>query len=162
MRRRYVVAGLALAVGTGMWALPSANAGGSGDDKRDGEVFRVISREVDSADLDLGTPGFSLGDRFVFSDNLFKHGKVIGSAHGDCVLTRIQGQTGAFQCAVTAVFRGKGQITGQGVFAFTENETAPFALAVTGGTGRFKDAGGQVVVDGSADDFTVLTFKLDD
>jgi hypothetical protein len=162
MRRRYLVAGLAVAAGTGMWALPAASAGGGDHDNGHGDVFRVISHEVDSADLDLGKKGFSLGDRFVFSDNLSKHGKVIGSDHGECVITRIQGDSGAFQCAVTAVFNGKGQITVQGVVQFTAEETSPFTLAVTGGTGKFRDAGGQVVVDESAEEYTVLTFKLTD
>src|SRR3712207_7530080 len=50
---------------TGIWALPSASAGGEGHDDGDRTVIRVVTRQVDSADLDLGREGFSIGDRFV-------------------------------------------------------------------------------------------------
>jgi allene oxide cyclase-like protein len=165
MRRRYAVAGLAVAIGTGVWALPSASAGDREDDDhddRDGRVFRVISREVDSAEINLGPPAFGLGDRFVFTDNLYRRGKRVGTDHGECVTTRIesQGQGGTFQCLVTAVFR-RGQITAQGAVTFSD-DTSPFRVAITGGTGKFRDAAGQVVVDESAATYTVLTFQLED
>lgn len=151
----------AAAVGAGMWAIPSANAGGGDHRHGDSDVFRVSVREVDSAELDLGETGFGLGDRFVFSEDLYKRGKRVGSDHGECVLTRMQGQDGTFQCNVTAVFR-KGQLTIQGAFSFSEEEEQqPFVLAVTGGTGAFKGASGVVVVDETGDTST-LTFKLKD
>jgi len=163
MRRRYAVAGLAIALGTGLWALPSASAGGHDDDgdDRDAMVIRVLAREVDSADLDLGERGFSLGDRFVFTDNLFRHGRRVGTDHGECVATRIQRQAASFQCTATAVLRG-GQITAQGAVTFSEDSSAPFRLAITGGTGRFRDAGGQAVVRETGPRTTVLTFLLED
>jgi hypothetical protein len=164
MRRRYAaVAGVAVAMGTGLWALPLTSAGADDDHGEDGdhEVIRVMSREVDSADLDLGRRGFSIGDRFVFSDNLFRRGNRVGTDHGDCVTTRIQGPGSAFQCTATAVLRG-GQITAQGAVMFREDSSSRFTLAITGGTGRFRDAGGEVVVHETGNTTTVLTFKLED
>jgi hypothetical protein len=164
MRSRYVVAGVAVAVWTGIWALPAASAGGESGatDDESGQVIRVVSREVDSADLDLGKQGFTLGDRFVFTDNLFMHGKRVGSDHGECLVTRIHGESGSFECNVTAVFRGRGQITVQGAATFSEEEGSPVVLAVTGGTREFRDSGGQVRVDESAGDSTLLTFHLEE
>lgn len=165
MRRRYAVAGLAVVIGTAGWALPSASAGDrghdDGDDHGDARIIRVMSREVDSADLDLGERGFSLGDRFVFTDNLIRHGMRVGTDHGECTVTRMQGQAGSFQCIATAVFRGMGQITVQGVAMFSEDDSSPFRLAITGGTGRFSDAGGHLVVHerGASD---LLVFHLED
>jgi hypothetical protein len=150
-------------MGAGLWALPWTSAGADDDHGDDGdhEVIRVISREVDSADLDLGERGFSIGDRFVFSDNLFRHGNRVGTDHGECVTTRIQGPRGGFQCNATAVLR-RGQITAQGAVTFNQEQTGRFTLAVTGGTGRFRDAGGQVVVHETGIRTTVLTFMLED
>jgi len=163
MRRRYAVVGLAAAVGTGVWALPSASAGDRGDDDHGDrrQVIRVMSREVDSADLDLGKRGFSLGDRFVFSDNLFRHGMRVGTDHGECMATRIHGSRATFQCTATAVLR-RGQITVQGAVTFAEDGSAPFRLAVTGGTGRFRDAGGQLTVHESSGATSMLTFVLEE
>jgi len=161
MRRKYAVAGLAVAIGTGIWALPSASAGGEGHDDGDRTVIRVVTRQVDSADLDLGREGFSIGDRFVFTENLSRRGMRVGTDHGECVFTRIEPQGGAFQCTATAVFR-RGQITVQGAVTFSEDDPSRFTLAVTGGTGRFRDAGGQVVVRETSATRGVLTFMLED
>jgi hypothetical protein len=162
MRRSYGIAALsAAALGTaGFLALPAAGAGGGGGGHdAHGDSFTVGVREVDSVELDLGETGFGLGDRFIFSEDLLKRGKVVGSDHGECTLTRMHGETGWFQCAVTAVFYGKGQITVQGAFRFTEDETGRFSLPVTGGSGKFTGASGVVVVD-ETDDSSTLTFKL--
>lgn len=160
MRPIHGVVGLATAAlgAAGLWALP-ASAGGGGDGRHD-DTFRVTVREVDSVELDLGEPGFGLGDRFVFTEDLMKRGKVIGSDHGECTLTRMQGEAGWFQCVVTAVFHGKGQIAVQGAFKFDEDDTGRFVLPVTGGSGKFTGVSGVVVVDESGDTST-LTFKLD-
>ncbi len=157
MRRSNRVAALAVVLGTGLWVLPSGNAGA--DD--DSDWFRVTVREVDSAELNLGAKEFGLGDRFVFTEDLYQRGKRVGTDHGECVLTRLRGTGGTFNCNVSAVFAGKGQLTIQGAFTFTEDEGGRFVLAITGGTGRFRDAGGVVVVDETGERST-LTFKLDD
>ena len=160
MRRSLGMFAVAVLLGAGLWLLPSASAGGAGG-HGDWDVIRVDVHQVDSADLDLGDPGFGLGDRFVFTEDLLRHGKKVGTDHGECVLTRFRGERGFFQCSATAVFHGKGQITVQGVFSFNEeDEQRPFVLAVTGGTGKFRDAGGVVVVDETGPRST-LTFKLD-
>ncbi|WP_148575576.1 allene oxide cyclase barrel-like domain-containing protein [Nocardioides caldifontis] len=162
MRRSYGAAALtAVALGAaGWWILPaSAGGGGGGHDDR-GDTFRVEVREVDAVDLDLGERGFGIGDRFVFTEDLVKHGKVVGSDHGECTLTRLHGAGGWFQCTATAVFYGKGQITVQGAFRFSEGaESQRFALPVTGGSGKFTGADGVVIVDEDADSSS-LTFKL--
>lgn len=165
MRRNIGVAAVALGVGAGLWALPMASAD-HGDDGRgnDGRSkgFTVTVQEVDSVELDLGETGFGLGDRFVFTEDLYMRGKRVGSDHGECVLTRLieEGQSGTFHCNVTAIFDRWGQITVQGAFDFSENEEGePFRLAVTGGTGKFRDAGGEVIVDETGED-SLLTFKL--
>jgi len=163
MRRSYGATALtAVALGAaGWWVLPASAGGGDGDHDDDWDhAFRVTVREVDSADLDLGETGFGLGDRFVFTENLVKRGKVVGSDHGECTVTRLHGETGWFQCVVTAVFYGKGQITVQGALRFDESESSDrFTLPVTGGSGRFAGAGGVVVVDESGT--SSLTFKLE-
>jgi hypothetical protein len=59
------------------------------------------------------------------------------------------------------VFRG-GQITAQGAVTFNQVDASRFTLAVTGGTGRFRDAGGQVLVHETSGTTTVVTFMLED
>jgi hypothetical protein len=59
------------------------------------------------------------------------------------------------------VLRG-GQITAQGAVTFNQEDSGRFTLEVTGGTGRFRDAGGQVVVRETSGTTTVLAFMLED
>ena len=159
MRRSLGMFAVAVMAVAGLWLLPSASAGGGGHGGSD--TFRVSVRAVDDEDLNLGKREFGLGDRFVFTEDLYKNGKKVGSDHGECVLTRFTRGQGFFQCNVTAIFHGQGQITVQGVFSFRQDEEQrPFVIGITGGTGKFRDAGGVVVVDESGKTST-LTFKLD-
>jgi len=151
---------------TGLCLLPLASAqGGDGarDDDGGDDTFRVSIREIDFAELDLGDPGPSLGDRFVFTDDLYRRDKRVGSDYGECVLARLnEDQSSVIQCVVTANFPGKGQITAQGIVQFTEEEPdRPFRVAITGGTGKYRDAGGVVIVNETVEPGT-LTFRLTD
>lgn len=146
MRRIISVAILAIALAAGSLLLTSANADDRERDDQGSETIRLSLRNVDSAELDLGEEGFSLGDRFVFTDEAFRGGRLVGSAHGECTIVQIDGEDVSVQCLATWVLK-KGQLTSQGVVTFSESDEAPeFTIAVTGGTGRYKDAGGEARV----------------
>jgi hypothetical protein len=91
MRRRLslaIVAALVLAV----VIVPGASTSSSGvrsSDDDDVEVIRVTAITVQEAGLDLGEPGDSLGDQFVFSDDLFRGGEKVGTAGGIGTLVRL-------------------------------------------------------------------------
>jgi hypothetical protein len=158
MRRIIGVVVMALVMIAGL-SVFSASAGGDGS-SHDGGGLRLLSRTVDSADLDLGAAGPSLGDQFVFTDKLLMKGKVVGSDHGFCTLLRLEGNEATVQCVVTLVLNGKGQITVQGVAVFSENENPTFTLAITGGTDRFRNASGQLKVREVSDTDSVLRVQL--
>lgn len=146
MRRIISVAILATALAAGSILLTSANADDRERDDQGSETIRLSLRNVDSVELDLGEEGFGLGDRFVFTDDAFRKGRRVGSAHGECTVTRIDDEDVSSQCLVTVVLQ-KGQLTSQGVVTFSESEETPeFTIAITGGTGRYKDAGGEARV----------------
>jgi hypothetical protein len=163
MRRMIGIAVMALVLIAGISVFSSASAG-DGDSSNDGQTFRLLAKTVQAAELDLGDTGLSLGDQFVFTDDLFLKGKLVGSDHGFCMITRVE--EGAHQiaaeCVVTAVLDGKGQITVQGVAVFQETATAPFTLAITGGTDRFRGASGQVKVRELSDTEAILRVQLGD
>lgn len=143
MRRIISVAILAIALAAGSILLTSANANDRERDDEGGETIRLSLRNVDSVELDLGEEGFGLGDRFVFTDEAFRGGRRVGSAHGECTVVQIDDEDVSSQCLVTVVLP-KGQLMSQGVVTFSESDETPeFTLAVTGGTGRYKEAGGE-------------------
>ena len=141
-----------------------ASASGSRDkDDDDVKVIRVTEIIVQEAEIDLGEPGDSLGDQFVTSSDLFRAGEKVGVDGVVCTLVRLEPMVSATsQCVATAEFR-KGQITVQGLLTFSEEtEGEPFLLAITGGTGKYKEAHGELKVVQMSETESRLTFKIID
>jgi hypothetical protein len=115
--------------------------------------FTLTDKSSDDADnnfdVDVGDEGFGVGDYFVIgSDPLYNRAgnKQVGHTNGDCLLTELDEATFevTFECDVTFVLR-KGSITAEGPFSGTETSGSG-NLAVTGGTGRYRTAHGEVHV----------------
>ncbi len=162
MKRIIGILAVALALIVGNLTLTSATASSSSsNDHR--TTLHLVSNTVDEADLDFNEKGPSLGDQFVFTDNLFKNGKRVGEDHGSCTLVRITG-TGAsaeftVHCQVTLVLAA-GQITLQGAVTFTGQGPQTNTVAITGGTGAYQTAHGQVRVREVSETRTELTVQL--
>jgi hypothetical protein len=142
------IALLALAVSAVTPAL-----GSSGDER---ERIRVNSITTEEEFLDLGAEGFSLGDEIVFSTNLRKGGEQVGRLGVVCTFTSVENEEA--ECVATAWFRG-GQIAVQGLIA---GEPQSFVLPITGGSGKYEGAEGEVHVRQVSDTEEVLTFRLSD
>jgi hypothetical protein len=141
----------ALAVGVVSPAL-----GSSSDDDDGKQVIRVVSITTEEEFLDLGAEDFSLGDEFVFSAKLLKGGKEVGHTGVVCTITSLEREEA--QCVGTAWF-SDGQITVQGLIA---GEPETFVLPVTGGSGKYEGADGEVHVREVSDTREILTFRLED
>ena len=113
--------------------------------------------------VDTGEPGFTLGDTVAFTNDLRAGGKPAGSDGGVCTLVRIADadeQSGTAQCQLTYSLDG-GQITAQGLFelgggGFENTQHA----AITGGTGRFRGAGGEAQLKFLSPGQLQVTLKL--
>ncbi|MET0523598.1 MAG: hypothetical protein ABWZ91_02285 [Nocardioides sp.] len=117
--------------------------------------MRVLSTNTEETLVDVGEPDFSLGDQFIFTSELTKHGKLVGHTGVVCTITSVEREES--QCVGTAAFH-KGQITIQGLVA---GEPEEFEFPITGGTGAFEGAGGTLVVKELSDTEELLTFYLD-
>jgi hypothetical protein len=124
----------AMAAGT---TLSVASAGG------DEVELRFRAKTTEQTFLDLGEKGDSLGDQFVFHDVLRQAGERVGHDGGVCTITSVAASQA--QCLVTA-WLSEGQITVQGLIAPTGEFPERFVFAVTGGTGRYEGASGEVHV----------------
>ena len=138
------VAGLAALLGL---ALP---AGARADD--DHEKFTLVERAASDTVTDTGAKGDSVGDLLTFANELYDqaNAKKVGSDNGWCIRT-VAGK--AWECGFTAMLEG-GQITVEGPFY----DGGDSVLAVTGGTGKYKKARGEMKLhardaQGSAYDF---------
>ena len=141
-----VIAVMALVVGAVSPALGASTQGAastaSGDtDER--QTIRVIAMFTEfDANIDVGAPGFSLGDVVVFSGNLLRNGEQVGRIGVVCTFVSTANQERVeAQCPTTSILPG-GQITTQGTIV---NRSLNFTLPITGGSGRYQGAGGQVV-----------------
>jgi hypothetical protein len=108
---------------------------------------------------------FSLGDRVVFSDDLFtsKGGRSLGIDGGTCTVVRIidaATQSGVLQCELTFRLPG-GQITTQQLHTLTKGElTGTQSGAITGGTRKYHNARGEVAVRFLSTTEAYVTFRL--
>jgi hypothetical protein len=147
-----VLGGVALTAGS---ISPATGQGGGGHHGNHGDKVRVLSTNTEETLVDVGEPDFSLGDQFIFTSELTKHGKHVGHTGVVCTITSVEREES--QCVGTAWFH-KGQITIQGLLA---GEPAEFEFPITGGTGAFEGAGGTLVVKEMSDTEELLTFYLD-
>ena len=125
----------------------TASASSSGSSERKGKVHvlkvhsdgtndTVIDAD-DSATPDNPAPD-SVGDQIVFNGRLSAGGKQVAREGGACTLVELPS---IYQCNATDWFRN-GQLTVQFIGDFSSPEPGHFAI--TGGTGAYRGASGEV------------------
>ena len=148
------------AAGAGM---ASATASSTDDEA---QTFTVFAKTVQFETIDVGASGPSLGDQLVLSDDLFteRGGTKVGVDGGVCTIVRRDTSAGTdtLQCLVTFSFSG-GQIATQALLTlengqFTGSQTGP----VTGGSGAYRGADGEVTVEFVSNEEANITFSLGD
>jgi hypothetical protein len=155
------IAVMALVVGAVSPALGSSSQGATSTSS--GQTIRVtaVFTEFDP-NIDVGAPGFSLGDEVVFSGKLLRNGQQVGRIGVVCTfVSTANADRVEAQCPTTSILPG-GQITTQGTIV---NRSLNFTLPITGGSGRYQGAGGQVVsrdVSTPTQPQVELTFQLED
>lgn len=124
-----LAAAAALAVTLAAGGTGAASSGG-------GKRIQVFERATTDTPVDLPPAGDSLGDTLTFANEVFdaRSGKKVGSDQGHCVRT-VVGE--AWECFWTT-FLPRGQITVEGPFY----DAADSTLAITGGTGAYRNARG--------------------
>jgi hypothetical protein len=103
-----------------------------------GEVITVVERANTDAVTDLGAKGDSAGDLLTFANPVFdkQNKNQVGTDQGYCVRT-VAGK--AWECAWSMSLKD-GAITVAGPFL----DAGDSVLAITGGTGRYAAARGQM------------------
>jgi hypothetical protein len=109
----------------------------------DVKVLHLIGDEVEFNEVDHAPASEApvLGDGFVLSENLLRDGRQVGVSGVVCTFVRLANPPSALECVITARI-GSDQLTLQGL-AFDQPRNV---FAITGGTGRWRNAGGQAVV----------------
>jgi Allene oxide cyclase len=120
-----------LAFAVNSWATDHPHGGSNG-----GKVFTIIEHATTDSVTDTGASGDSAGDLLTFANPIFDASdtKQVGTDQGYCVRT-IAGA--AWECHLT-FFLARGQIVVEGPYYDAHGST----VAITGGTGRYRNAGG--------------------
>lgn len=168
MRRLSIFTAVVAVSAFGVVALASGHANRPTRHSASGhpEVFTLFARTVQVKMIDLGDPGFSLGDETVLSDDLLTRdgGNQIGSDGVVCTVVRVAdaaGGSGALQCPGTFSLRG-GQIVTEGLVQLTHGQLAGTqTIAITGGTQRFRDARGEIHLQFLSSTEANITFSID-
>lgn len=123
------------------------------------KVLHLRGVQVESQFVDVAPTGEepSLGDSFVLSENLLRDGKKVGISGVVCTFVRVANPPGAVECVITARIGGD-QLTVQGL-SFDQPRNV---FAITGGTGRWSNAGGQVVVRDVSETESDITLFISD
>jgi hypothetical protein len=136
MRRLYLLIALgaaaALVLALAAWGHGSHHGKG-------GKRILVVERATTDAAVDVGPAGDSLGDTLAFANEVFDKTNThpVGTDQGSCVRTVVGA---AWECSWTT-FLSKGQITVQGPFY---DDGSDSTLAITGGTGAYRNARGSM------------------
>ena len=108
------------------------------------ESLVLIEHVTDEQVVDLGDEGDTVGDTLVFSNELYddQNANMVGRSHGSCMRT-VVGES--WDCTFTSTLEnGSLVVTGP----FFDDGTGSFAI--TGGTGDYAGAGGQMSLQASA------------
>ena len=130
-----------------------ASAGSSGDahsDDRGSVVINLAGKAAsETVYVDLGAPDYSEADQFVFTNDLLRGVTKVGEDGGVCTVTRVEEDGGStLLCSGSNSLPG-GQITVSGLVSYGPDEEfkkEPYFFAITGGTGKYRNARGEVKI----------------
>ncbi|KUF16828.1 allene oxide cyclase barrel-like domain-containing protein [Streptomyces silvensis] len=123
----------------GVLAVGSAAADTSDTSAKDRtEVIELQMRDLEQKALDLGPKGPSLGDMSIFCATVVENGRTVGRGAGTAQVVYLDGGRRTSQAVITIELE-RGSLTMQ---ALQPSDARSLDMAITGGTGAFRDARG--------------------
>ena len=147
MRNIHAAIVAVIAVGVLVAGAASATAGGK-DGKGKGDKLRLVATDYTRRSSMSVLPDRRSATTSCSSETLSVRGREVGIGAGQCVTVEGVPPYATFtaQCVATLDL-ARGQITLQGLVEFQgEGEMSPFTVAITGGTGAYRGAGGEARV----------------
>lgn len=170
MGARFLRAGAAVAVLV-LASVAVASAGSSTSQRaaHEADAAPVVLKLVGKASsptvyVDLGAPDYSMADQYVLTNDLLRGDTKVGEDGAVCTVTQVEASgASTLYCSGSNSLPG-GQITTAGLVTYGPDEEwreEPYYFAITGGTGKYKRARGQVKIKelGTTEHFR-LTFRI--
>jgi hypothetical protein len=121
--------------------------------------FTVRALNGAQTTIDAGRKGFSAGDDELGTMKLTRAGKAVGWGTTECITAHV-GRSDAEQFCTFALHFGKAQLVAAGAVRSGQQGPGTFSLAITGGTGRYVNAQGQLLVTASSGSSVPITVEL--
>ncbi len=118
-------------------------------------VAKPLVREV----FKNGDAEVNLGDRSVFTHQVLRDGEAIGFDGGSCTVVRIEEDGGYYILCNVSMMLDEGTLSFQ-TFVKEVFPPPPFYAAITGGTGAFAGAQGEMHIDPASPDTHFYTIYL--
>jgi hypothetical protein len=162
MHQKLILAG---AIASAFFVGDVARSAAAVDDSTRVRRFTLIAPDTEQTNIDVGRPGPSQGDLFVFSGPLrAPRGALRGRLDGHCVTVSVPSRTDREQdrrqCFITSTIgtaNGETEIQAAGVGRILAEDVL---FSVTGGTNRFKRVRGQALFDYSTKGRIRITYEL--
>ena len=157
LRRLGPVAAAAALAALVVGGVSAASGSDRGSKSRD---FEVIDTTVVFTDIDVdNSESLTVGDQFVEHNVLrnTKRTKELGTLDAICTFTDVSDEATTVHCVATAELR-RGSIEIAGLLHFADEESN---IAITGGTGRYEEAQGQVFLRAINDTDVLIRFDLE-
>lgn len=119
------------------------------------ETLKLTLRDGPETVVDVNRDGVGAGDYSVKTGSVYIGTKKLGRLTQSCTIMTVK-PVPSLRCSLDLVL-SRGQVTLQG--SFTLSDSAP-QLAVTGGTGKYEGAAGQLTETGSDGDANLVTLHL--
>jgi allene oxide cyclase-like protein len=132
----------------------------SGSHRSPNRDFTALDTTVKETDIDVdNSNSVTIGDQFIEHDVLKNRAgtKTIGSLDAICTFTDVSEENTTVHCVATVKLR-RGTLELAGLINFTE-ETAH--VPITGGTGRYDEAHGQVSLTAVNETDVLIGFDID-
>ena len=123
-------------------------------------VIKLVARPVRREVYKNGEEDVNLGDRSVFTHELSLDGEVVGFDGGVCTVVRLEDDHSYIVCDVSMNLPD-GTIAFQ-TFVEEVFPPPPFFAAVTGGTGSYRGARGEMHIDPASPETHFYTLYLDE
>jgi hypothetical protein len=126
---------------------------------QNGKSIKLVARPVRREVFKNGPEEVNLGDRTVFTHALFDNEEPVGFDGGVCTVVRMQDGANYIVCNVSMSLP-EGTIAFQ-TFIEERFPPPPFYAAITGGTGAYRGARGEMHIDPASPDTHYYTITLD-
>jgi hypothetical protein len=125
----------------------------------DGRVLKFVAKPVRREVFKNGPAEENLGDKSVFTHELQVDGETVGFDGGVCTVVRLEGGERWIVCDVSMSLPD-GTLAFQ-TFVNEEFPPPPFFAAITGGTGAYRGARGEMHIDPASPETHFYTIYLD-